>query len=140
MCCCIVYWCGEYQFKLQTVNKTEREVIGVHYSNYSDTDILSCSLNNSTQTGPSFLGVLLTQTHTILRVVRLGPKDKAVLCAAVLTKESGLTPQALGTTAYPSYTQICWCTHMHTPLPITYINADIGVASFKQWVISYFKY
>lgn len=121
MCCCIVYWCGEYQFKLQTVNKTEREVIGVHYSNYSDADILSSSLNNSTQ-DRSFLPrcPLNTHTHTMLRVVRLGPKDKAVLCAAVLTKESGLTPQALGTTAYPSYTQICWCTHMHTPLPITY--------------------
>lgn len=48
-------------------------------------------------------------------MVRLGPKDKAVLCAAVLTKESGLTPQALGTTAYPhTHTDMLVYTHAHT--------------------------
>lgn len=61
MCCCIVYWCCEYQFKLQTVNETKREVIGVHYSNYTDTDILSCSLNNSDR---SLLPLCPLNTHT----------------------------------------------------------------------------
>lgn len=93
----------------QTVNETKREVIGVYYSNYPDTDILSCSLNNSTQTGPSCLCVLATHadTHTILRVVRLGPRDKVVLCAAVLTKESELTLGLWAPLHVPSYTQIC---------------------------------